>query len=161
MHEITLRSSEVTSEGFIFSVFFSEKIREMNSDYNCTTPCQNIIYEPSLSYAVLSEFNIDRVVLTDPVRHKAVKDQVELSVETRQRVVNEIKEEDEEVIGALINTAMDLQMALAKTTEMFGKPDLLAKSYGIYDEILDAYGIPVTVSSYNFKLTVFFQMYKI
>ncbi len=132
-------------------MFFAEKIREMNSDYNCTMPCQNIIYEPSLSYAVLSEFNIDRVVLTDPARHKAVKEQVELSVETQQRVVNKIREEDEEVMGALVNTAMDLQIALAKTTELFGKPALLAKSYGIYNEILDSYGMPVTVSSCDFK----------
>ena len=109
-------------------------------------PCQNIIYEPSLSYAVLSEFNIDRVVLTDPKRYQAVREKLELSMETRQRVVIEIKEKDDEVIGTLINKATDLQTAIAKTTHLFADSALLAETYGIVD-ILNPHGILATVSN--------------
>lgn len=55
------------------------------SNCSCTVPCTRITYEPALSYAQLSKFSIDRLVLTDPSRRLAVKKQYELATEVLQR----------------------------------------------------------------------------
>ena len=97
--------------------------------------CHKVLYEPSLSYAILSEFNIDQVVLTDPSRKKAVKQQMEISMETQQRVVLEVKEQDEAVMGALTKTATDFQSAISTATNLFENTTILAATYGIVDTL--------------------------
>ncbi len=114
---------------------FADKIRELENECNCTMACHKVLYEPSLSYAILSEFNIDQVVLTDPSRKKAVKQQMEISMETQQRVVLEVKEQDEAIMGALTKTATDFQSAISTATNLFENTTILSATYGIVDTL--------------------------
>ena len=83
-------------------------MRGINSDCNCPIPCNRILFEPSLSYAALSEFNIDQVALTDTKTREAVRQRFLNTVETQQRVLKTIKETDNVTMTEIINTGDSL-----------------------------------------------------
>ena len=56
-------------------------------------PCHRVNYEPSLSYAQLSQFNMDHIVLKDPEQRDKVFDSFLLAREISQRVNLEQKEQ--------------------------------------------------------------------
>ncbi len=129
----------------------------MDNDCNCTMTCHKVLYEPSLSYAMLSEFNIDQVALTDPARKKAVKEQMEVAMETQQRVVVDIRDQDEEVMGYLVSRAAELQTSMATMTTLLENTTLLANTYGMVD-IFNIHSIPVSVTLMSF-FPIFCRLY--
>ena len=40
----------------------------------CEPPCEEVRYEPQMSYAQLSKFNIDRLILGNPVKQKRLEE---------------------------------------------------------------------------------------
>ena len=64
------------------------------SECNCKVKCERFEYKPSLSYAQLSKFNIDRMVLNDPERRAAVNAKFLRAREISQRVILDVAEED-------------------------------------------------------------------
>ena len=49
-------------------------------------PCKQYRYEPSFSYAQLSQFNVERIVLKNPARRRQVEERFALAMEYSQRV---------------------------------------------------------------------------
>ena len=43
-------------------IFIPEQIYKTESNCTCTVPCERIVYEPKLSYAQLSHFNVKTFV---------------------------------------------------------------------------------------------------
>ena len=80
---------------------------------------------------MLSEFNIDQIALTDKVRKADVTEKFEKALETQQRVVKNIKEEDELFYGQILKTASNLHSALNQTYTKFLNTSLLAAMYQI------------------------------
>ena len=64
------------------------------SSCECKVPCEQTNYEPSLSYAQLSKFNIDRMVLNDPVRRANVNNKFLRARELSQRVIKDVADGD-------------------------------------------------------------------
>ena len=69
-------------------------IMKRQSECNCKVKCERAEYKPSLSYAQLSKFNIDRMVLNDPERRAAVNAKFLRAREISQRVILDVAEED-------------------------------------------------------------------
>lgn len=65
---------------------FAEQMQRQESNCSCAVPCSRVSYEPALSYAQLSKFSVERLVLQDPVRRGLVEEQYKLAREDFQRV---------------------------------------------------------------------------
>ena len=65
------------------------------SECNCKVKCERVEYKPSLSYAQLSKFNIDRMVLNDPERRADVNAKFLRAREISQRIILDVAEEDQ------------------------------------------------------------------
>ena len=66
------------------------------SECGCKIQCNQVNFIPSLSYAQLSKFNIDRVVLKDPARRAVVYDKFLHARELSQRLIFDVAAEDRE-----------------------------------------------------------------
>ena len=64
------------------------------SQCQCKVKCHQIVYEPSLSYAQLSKFNIDRIVLNDPEKRALVNKTFLAALDISQKVVESIASAD-------------------------------------------------------------------
>ena len=62
------------------------KLQKAEKRCACSVPCKRIKYEASLSYAQLSQLNMERIVLRDPEQKAKVKDTFLLAREYSQRV---------------------------------------------------------------------------
>ena len=103
---------------------FSVEAQHVQSTCPCKQLCHYVQYEPSLSYAQLSKFNIDRMVLNDPQRRDLVHEKFLAATELSQRKVAEVAEADEVnllEIQRLVNTLLDdirlLNPVLSSDTE--------------------------------------------
>ncbi len=120
----------------------SELQRENANECNCSLPCQRTLFEPRLSYAMLSEFNIDQIALTDPSRKLAVKAQFEKSTETQQRVVQDIKVADERVLEKIVGVGNSLASALNETQRTASDPAALSALYRMPNVFGDEDNLP-------------------
>ena len=69
--------------------------KRLESTCPCKQLCKYEHYSPSLSYAQLSKFNIDRIVLNDPTRRQIVQNKFLHARELSQRRVEELALKDE------------------------------------------------------------------
>ena len=92
LNYITLICNNVST--LPLALFTVEAMRQQ-STCSCKQLCRYEQYEQSLSYAQLSKFNIDRMVLNDPVRRNLVENKFLLARELSQRSVQELAEADE------------------------------------------------------------------
>ena len=95
------------------------------------------MYEPSLSYAELSEFNIDQMALTDDTKKATVKVKFEAAMETQQRVVEAIRDTDRKLMKDFLNITGDLFTALNNTHTLCSDVSALSTKYK-FPNILDA-----------------------
>ncbi len=91
--------------------------------------CERNVFEPTLSYATLSEFNIDQVALTTQAKRDAVKVKFEAATERQQRVVEAIRAADEDAMRSLVLTASTLIETLNSTFLLCGNTTLLSIVY--------------------------------
>ena len=98
--------------------------------------CARTLFESSLSYAELSEFNIDQVVLTDKTKKETVTEKFENAMETQQRVVESVKNTDNRLMQNFLTISTDLITALNNTYETCLNTTLLSTRYQ-YPDILD------------------------
>ena len=96
-------------------MFFSEVLEDKENDCNCSITCDRTQYEPGLSYAELSEFNIDQVTLTTSAKKEAVREKFEAAIETQQRVVESVRRTDEALMQTFLKLAEDLYEAMNST----------------------------------------------
>ena len=91
-------------------VLFTVEAMRQQSTCPCKQLCRYEQYEPSLSYAQLSKFNIDRMVLNDLVSRNLVENKFLLARELSQRRVPELAEADKKKlleIRQLVDTLWD------------------------------------------------------
>ena len=117
--------------------YFLETIQEQENDCNCSITCTRTSYEPSLSYAELSEFNIDQVALTDDTEKETVRVKFEAAMETQQRVVDTIRNTDTTQMQTFLTLARDLYTALNNTHALSSDTDALATKYKFPDILKD------------------------
>ncbi|ELU15723.1 hypothetical protein CAPTEDRAFT_201141 [Capitella teleta] len=122
---ITLNSKEISvpvCNGTQLFFCVQEALGEFRSEQpncNCPVPCDQINYEPSLSYAQLSQFNVDRLVLTNYTRRTRVKKQFKFAKEITQRVDATIVQLDNEYIDAIQTEVSLLQNEVKEFTEVY------------------------------------------
>ena len=111
-------------------------LEHQETNCNCSITCERTQYDPSLSYAELSEFNIDQVALTDSVTKEAVREKFEDAIETQQRVVESVREADETLMKTFLNLADELFEAMNSTLALASDTTLLSTRYK-FPNILD------------------------
>ena len=116
---------------------FLEKIQEEDNDCNCSITCTRTLYEPSLSYVQLSEFNIYQVALTDDTKKENVRIKFESAMETQQRVVGSIRDSDRTLVKEFLNITGNLFTALNNTYTLCSDVSALSAKYK-FPNILDA-----------------------
>ena len=120
-----------------FSEFvFPEVLEDQENDFNCSITCDRTQYEPGLSYAELSEFNIDQVALTTSAKKEAVREKFEAAIETQQRVVESVRNSDEALMQTFLKLAEDLYEAMNSTLALASDTNLLSARYK-FPNILD------------------------
>lgn len=72
------------------TIHFADKMLKTTKSCNCNVPCTRVTYEPSLSYAHLSKYNIDRAVLSES-RQEYVKGEWLWKVPTLWCVLHYVK----------------------------------------------------------------------
>ena len=117
-------------------MFFLEVLEDQENDCNCRITCDRTQYEPSLSYAELSEFNIDQVALTTSAKKEAVREKFEAAIETQQRVVESVRTSDEALMQTFLKLAEDLYEAMNSTLALASDTNLLSARYK-FPNILD------------------------
>ncbi len=123
-------------------MFSAETIREQNNDCNCSMTCNRTDFEPTLSYAQLSEFNIDQVALTTDVKKLAVKGKFEFATEKQQRVVEAILNSDTDKMESLIHTATELITTLNTVLNTSMNTTTLAQLYKFPDVLSEENSYP-------------------
>ena len=111
-------------------------LEDQENSCNCSITCERTQYEPGLSYAELSEFNIDQVALTDSATKEAVREKFEGAIETQQRVVESVRNSDEVLMKTFLNLAGDLFEAMNSTLALASDTTLLSTRYK-FPNILD------------------------
>ena len=117
-------------------IFFSELLEDQENSCNCSITCERTQYEPGLSYAELSEFNIDQVALIDSATKEAVREKFEDAIETQQRVVESVRNSDEVLMKTFLNLAGELFKAMNSTLTLASDITLLSTRYK-FPNILD------------------------
>ncbi len=82
--------------------YFAVTIAQNGTRCKCPVQCNRTVYEPVLSYAHLSRFNLDRLALGDEARRARVESRFRRAAETSQRAVAEIAHHDADAMNALI-----------------------------------------------------------
>ena len=136
-----LKLSDIVLQREIFSAqyefFFSDALQHQENDCNCSITCERTLYEPGLSYAELSEFNIDQVALTSETKKALVREKFEHAAETQQRVVESIRESDKELMNTFLMMASKLNEAITSTIVKTSQTSVLSTLYQ-FPNILDA-----------------------
>ena len=126
----------------------SEVIQQQKNDCNCSVTCDRTLFEPTLSYAMLSEFNIDQVALTTEAKKEVVRVKFETAMETQQRVVDTIKDSDERIMKRLVDTASNIALALNETYTACTNTTTLSELYKIPDVLTEDESLPQEDVSY-------------
>ena len=122
-------SSQLLTIGKIVLV----QIAQRTTKCECPVQCNRTVYEPVLSYAQLSKFNLDRVALSNSTRKKAVEEQYLLAMETSQRVVEEIALKDEDQIGNVLEEITHITKVVNATKPAFENGVDFAEFFAVHD----------------------------
>ena len=95
--------------------------------------CNRTVYEPILSYAQLSKFNLDRIALSDDVRRKIVETKFMSAMETSQRVVETIVTKDEYIMNNILTLITKVQENVNSTKEAFRSGETFSKYFRVMD----------------------------
>ena len=108
--------------------------REETSGGSCPTPCRRILYEPSLSFAQLSKFNIDKFVLRDTKsRANQIQTKLLAALETSQRVDETAKAKNLADIAMIKALAVKVKTVLNQTAEVYSTVNHTTSYYGVGD----------------------------
>ena len=85
---------------------------------NCTLPCEQELYQPSLSYAQLSRHTITQLVLTDSHKEAVLYRKFMTAREAAQHVFEHVRSEDDLVFGELTNASLTYQQKLEDSIDI-------------------------------------------
>ena len=105
------------------------------SNCTCSVPCSRISYEPALSYAQLSKFSVERLVLQDPVRRKAVWEQYKKAREDFQRVDTITSEYDTASLNEITENTQILSDTLASVIQNLSTETMETSISGLYEAL--------------------------
>ena len=98
---------------------FIEIIKKtQKSGCNCPVPCNRIEYEPSLSYAQLSQNNIESLIITSPTKKSQLETKFHTAKENKQRVVTSIANEDTTNYNNLITISNKIEQLINDNSAM-------------------------------------------
>ena len=98
--------------------------------------CSRTLFEPTLSYAQLSEFNIDQVVLVDTTRRQTATGKFQVAMDTQQRVVKAIRDADVKLMTDFLTLSEEYMTLLANiVNESSSSADLALKYH--FPDIFD------------------------
>ena len=109
----------------------SVEIMKRQSECDCKIRCERPEYKPSLSYAMLSKFNIDRMVLNDPVRRAMVNDKFLRAREISQRVILDVAQDDIKKLTAVREKLDILWEDMKVVGPAFETDETFGAQYGI------------------------------
>ena len=93
----------------------------------CLVPCKRIRYEPSLSYAQLSQRNVERLIITTPEQKTELQSRFQDAVEMSQRVVKETADKDNLTLTTLLECMRLLVNILEQLKETISDPNKYAE----------------------------------
>ena len=106
------------------------------SNCTCSVPCHRVSYEPALSYAQLSKFTLNRLVLQDPVRRTAIRKQYKRAKENFQRMDPITSAYDTAILqGQIKEKTRDLSVTLARATQNLSTKTLETSIWKLYDAL--------------------------
>ena len=85
-------------------MYVTEKMAMEGVTCGCTVPCERVFYHPSLSYAQLSTFNVEELVIGSDSRKKLIQSSFESSVDVSHSVVRTLVTEERDIASALRNS---------------------------------------------------------
>ena len=133
--------------------YFADLIRQEKNGCNCSLPCDTTYFQPGLSYAMLSEFNIDQVALTTPAKKRAVRAKFEQAMETQQRVVQGTKKSDEAMMNRLLTIKSDIIIALNAIYNSYANTTAVSELYKIPDVLTEDESYPEQDVEYTKQYT--------
>ena len=80
----------------------SEKLSKESVRCACLVPCKRVRYEPNLSYAQLSQRNVERLIITSPEQKTELQSRFLNATEMSQRVVKETADKDNQTVTTLL-----------------------------------------------------------
>ena len=102
---------------------------------NCGVPCQRVSYHPSLSYARLSKFNVDKIALKDKEQRESTRQTFLSAREVSQRVIQDIREADEKHIRTIMGHLSGLQIIVNEYDTILENSTDFAESLKMVDLI--------------------------
>ena len=92
----------------------------------CLVPCKRVRYEPNLSYAQLSQRNVERLIITTPEQKTKLQSRFEYAAEMSQRVV-ETADKDNLTLTTLLECMRLLVNSLEQLKEAMSDPNKFAE----------------------------------
>ena len=114
-------------------LFFLAEIAQNTTGCKCPVQCNRTVYEPVLSYAQLSKFNLDRIALSDAVSKKAVEMKFKSAMETSQRVVEAIVAKDQHLMNTILTLITAVQENVNSTKQAFRSGETFSRYFRVVD----------------------------
>ena len=109
------------------------------SDCECPVPCDRTVFKPSLSYAQLSQFNIERLALADEKREAEIRQKFLTARETSQRVISHIAQTDDLQIETILSYMSNIDDIFKLSFHMMTNSSALAEHFMVADLIEEGY----------------------
>ena len=97
----------------------------------CSAPCERVLYEPSLSYAQLSKFNVRKLMLPSDEDYRRVNEKFITAREASQQVVAEIRDQDFSMIKKVLDVLNKYSPQLATSVNILSNETHQLFTYGI------------------------------
>ena len=121
-------------QDLLFLVFIvAAEIAQNTTGCKCPVQCNRTVYEPVLSYAQLSKFNLDRIALSDAVSKKTVETKFKSAMETSQRVVDAIVARDKRLMSEILTLITAVQENVNSTKEAFRSGETFSRHFRVVD----------------------------
>lgn len=111
-------------------ISISEKYNKYKDNCECPVPCHRLVYEPLISYASTSNFDIDTLLQQEEMT-KELKESYVYAREIGQKVERSIIEEDKRLIYNFYEKVKEMSSAINKiNVELVNTEDKIDYSYG-------------------------------
>ncbi len=101
------------------SHFFVDKLHQDQSRCECPVPCYNIKYEPSMSYAQLSKFNVEKLIITDPDSKVVLENTFLNAREIAERTIDRNVDVDKRLMDSLHRSMSNLEGNINDSLHVF------------------------------------------